>query len=113
MGITHQREINWHDDILPRNTKKALLFLAQQKWLKKSRWYLAGGTALALHEGHRQSLDLDFFIDQKDFSINKVISRFSKDILTTNIAREGTIYGSLFNAKVSFIAYPLNFFGIH
>jgi len=29
---------------------------------------LAGGTALALQTGHRQSVDLDFFTPRKDFS---------------------------------------------
>jgi hypothetical protein len=27
----------------------------------KDRFYLAGGTALALHLGHRESVDFDFF----------------------------------------------------
>ena len=30
------------------------------------RYYLAGGTGLALHLGHRFSVDLDFFCDQPD-----------------------------------------------
>src|SRR3990167_6554620 len=52
---------NWHYEILPRQTKKALMFLSEEKWLKESGWYLAGGTALALQAGNRKSLDLDFF----------------------------------------------------
>ncbi len=31
-----------------------------------SRFYLAGGTALSLHLGHRQSIDLDFFTPSED-----------------------------------------------
>mgnify|MGYP001618787214 CR=1 FL=1 len=58
-------EIVLHFETLPRATKKALDFLASQKWLKESSWYLAGGTALALQAGQRRSVDLDFFFTTK------------------------------------------------
>ena len=69
-------------------------------------WYLAGGTALALHAGHRRSVDLDFFIPRGNFSLAKLVAHFPKSIWETDIAREGTIYGKLHGAKISFIAYP-------
>ena len=31
------------------------------------RFYLAGGTAVALHLNHRRSYDLDFFTPERDF----------------------------------------------
>lgn len=99
-------KIDWHTSILPRATKKALDFLSVQDWLKKSKWYLAGGTALALHMGHRTSIDLDFFLPQKDFYLEQLIARFPKDSWITDIARQGTLYGRLLQAKVIFIAYP-------
>ena len=37
--------------------------------LLDDKWYLAGGTALALQIGHRDSVDFDFFIDD-DFDTN-------------------------------------------
>ena len=43
-----------HTEALPQVTRKALKFLSGEVWLKKSDWYLAGGTALALFEGHRK-----------------------------------------------------------
>lgn len=100
------QSIKWHTEILPTATKKAMDYLATEKWLKKTQWYLAGGTALALQEGHRSSVDLDFFLPQKDFSSAKLLNRFPKNIWGTDILREGTIYGKLFKAKTSFIAYP-------
>lgn len=107
MASPNQKTLTrWHTDSLPRSTKKALDYLAQNTWLKKSRWYLAGGTALALQAGHRSSVDLDFFTQQKDFAIGKLIRRFPQDIWAADIAREGTIYGRLLEAKISFIAYP-------
>lgn len=106
MDTPHAREIIWHESILPRRTRQALDYLSKQAWLKRSSWYLAGGTALALQAGHRLSLDLDFFTPQKDFSSGKLVGHFSKDAWMTDILREGTIYGRLMNAKISFIAYP-------
>lgn len=107
MEITNSETIKWRTDIFPASTKKALDFLASQKWLGRSRWYLGGGTALALYEGHRISADLDFFIPQKSFELPNLLPKFSKsDAWTVDIAKENTIYGRLFNTKVSFIAYP-------
>jgi len=57
-----------HFHTAPRATQKALAYMSAQRWLKRSAWYLAGGTALALQTGHRQSVDLDFFTPRKDFS---------------------------------------------
>ncbi len=98
---------NWHYEILPRQTKKALIFLSEEKWLKESSWYLAGGTALALQAGNRKSLDLDFFMENKDFDTDELLAKFSnnKDWLLS-LNKKNTIYGELFKAKVSFIAYP-------
>lgn len=100
------KKLVWYTDILPRTTHKALSYLARESWLKRTDWYLAGGTALALQVGHRSSIDLDFFTTKKDFSAARLIGHFQKEIWKTETLREGTIYGSLLGAKVSFIAYP-------
>lgn len=101
-------QINWHYDILSRKTKKALDFLSSEKWLGKSKWYLAGGTALALQVGNRKSLDLDFFTELKNFDTGKLLKRYSDNPnWTKTFSRKNTIYGELFGSKVSFIAYPL------
>jgi hypothetical protein len=105
---THaQKQIDWHFETLPRQTKKAFDFLSQAEWLRDSDWYLAGGTALALQVGNRKSVDLDFFTEKKDFDAERLLTHFlgNKDWKTT-LREEGTIYGELFGAKVSFIAYP-------
>jgi len=105
-SINSKTQIVWQTDIIPRATKKALEFLSQQEWLEKSKWYLAGGTALALFVGHRISLDLDFFLPQKEFNLEQLIAKLPKDVWITDIEREGTVYGRLLGVKVSFIAYP-------
>lgn len=105
MGSINE-SITWHTEILPRATKRALDFLSTQEWLKKSRWYLAGGTALALQVGHRQSVDLDFFLPTAGFSGDVLIKRLTKGAWHTDVFQRGTIYGKLLEAKTSFIAYP-------
>lgn len=106
MASTQRQKIEWYTDIMPRATKRALDYLAKQQWLKKSQWYLAGGTALALQGGHRQSVDLDFFVPQKSFSQATLIRHFPDAIFKSYIIREGTIFATLYGAKASFIAYP-------
>ena len=107
MGLTSQKSINWRYETLSRQTKKALDFLSAEKWIEKSEWYLAGGTALALYAGHRKSVDLDFFTEQVEFNNVDFLKNFinNKNWQAT-FDRKNTIYGKLFGAKVSFIAYP-------
>jgi len=101
------QQIKWHYQTLPANTKKALDFLSTQTWLKKSKWYLAGGTALALQVGNRKSLDLDFFTEQKNFNVKKLLARFlDNESWHADVEENNTLYGQIFKAKVSFIAYP-------
>lgn len=107
MDINAKKQINLHFDALPKATKKALDFLSDQSWLKNTRWYLAGGTALALQEGIRRSVDLDFFTTDSDFKMESIALHFLNDQnWKTSFGEAGTIYGELFKAKVSFIAYP-------
>lgn len=119
MDPAHAQAVTWYTRVLPRNTQQALIFLSKKQWLKKSSWYLAGGTALALQEGHRQSLDLDFFSVETTFMPFEVVRHFQGKDFHVDIAREGTLYGRLLNAKISFIAYPFfvpkqkpNLFGV-
>jgi hypothetical protein len=69
-------------------------------------FYLAGGTALALHIGHRRSVDLDFFspatIDG-DGLLAKVQALPGVQVVTRAI---DTLHVHATEAKVSFRAYP-------
>jgi hypothetical protein len=49
-----------HEEILDTKRKEAITKIAQAG----AGFYLAGGTALALHIGHRDSIDFDFFQEQ-------------------------------------------------
>lgn len=100
-----EKQLNFN--ILPTSTGNALKYLSQQQWLDNSDWYLAGGTALALQAGHRKSFDLDFFSPSKNFNNNQLLANFAETkSWKTQVDEPNTIYGTLFDAKVSFIAYP-------
>lgn len=107
MESSPTKQLDFHFDVLPKPTKKALDFLSGQEWVGGFGWYLAGGSALALQTGHRTSVDLDFFTTEAVFEPTEVTGHF-KDNKNWDITsdRPSTIYGKLFNAKISFIAYP-------
>ena len=71
------------------------------------RFYLAGGTALALQLGHRRSDDLDFFsptLWSICESIGGDCSRIGGKGL---LSEERTFHGLIHEFKVSFFYYPL------
>ena len=106
MANNNVSKIDLHLETLPLVTRNALEQLSMFKWFKKSKWYLAGGTALALQIGHRSSMDLDFFIPQTDFNAGKLLKHFANKNWKLTLLKEGTIYGEWNGTKVSFIAYP-------
>ena len=53
------RDRIWHPEVITPATEATLRNLERASLL--SSFYLAGGTGLSLHFGHRTSLDLDFF----------------------------------------------------
>lgn len=92
--------------LLP-NTLRAIKLTSKISIIQKS--YLAGGTALALHLGHRISVDLDFFT-QEEFD-EKVLSQNLKKL--PEFKEEGlawrTVWGKIGNTKFSlfYYEYPL------
>lgn len=68
-------------------------------------FYLAGGTALALHLGHRRSVDLDFF-SQGPFE-NEILLALLRRIGEVRVGQNepGTFRGQLGGVQISFIRY--------
>ncbi len=92
---------------LPPITRRAFLDCMQLRFFQKFPWYLAGGTALTLQVGHRQSIDLDFFTAHNAFdelALERQLLKTGK--WTTSLRQDGTLYGVFKKAKMSFIAYP-------
>lgn len=72
--------------------------------------YLAGGTALALQIGHRQSVDFDFFSQQPDIGEKVFVWLEPLPEFTLRDKDANTIHGEIGGVKVSFIGaykYPL------
>ncbi len=93
----------WHREVLSASTEKTLRTLSQAKLL--DRFYLAGGTGLALHAGHRLSQDLDFFasdaFDEETFL--QQVQRCEGFALVARAPQ--TLHTTVQNTKVSFLGY--------
>jgi len=86
--------------------KKQLNILSKLKDFKKD-FYLAGGTAIALHFGHRKSIYLDFF-SEKEFN-NKIIAKKLRKIgeISRVLIDEKSEYTVIVSGvKLTFLHYP-------
>lgn len=95
-----------HYEILDEERKSIMPCLGP---IKDMGFYLAGGTALALQIGHRDSVDFDFFID-KDFDTDDLYNKLSLIFKDFKIERghedENTLYIEINKSiKCSFITY--------
>ncbi len=97
-----------HWEALEPNAREALGIVSRA--LSGGDCYLAGGTALALMEGHRISVDLDVFTEQLG-DTEEVLGRLRRHapgIAVTSV-RAGTVYAEVLGVQVSVIeySYPL------
>jgi len=93
-----------HIEILSEPQKMALTLLGNA--LSDSDFYMAGGTALSLQVGHRNSVDLDWFIPrlgEPETLLHKLKS-FKIDFKVQSISFE-TVYLTIYDVQVSFIGY--------
>lgn len=101
--------MTFHPDILSIRQKKVLTQIGH--FCSTQGFYLAGGTALAIHLGHRRSRDFDWFTLQSipdPFRLAEDIRKADIPFTTTHVER-GTLYGDISGIRVSFIeySYPL------
>lgn len=94
-----------HAEILNREQVDLLWFI--QKYAKQ--YYLVGGTAIALHIGHRKSIDFDLFTEGKvnTLAIKKHVlaSRFESRLI---VKKEDQIHFLLNGVKVTFFQFPFS-----
>ena len=94
-----------HKEILSEKQLELLPLIAQFG----REYYLAGGTAVALHIGHRRSIDFDLF---KCSSLNhkKNLSRISDFGLQYDVTRRvaDQMNVTVGDVKVTFLEYPFN-----
>jgi len=91
-------------ETLSPDTGRLIEKIKGRPWL--SPFYLAGGTALALHLGHRTSIDLDLFT-QSGFEEMTIIN-YLRTIgdLRLDQTGKGTIIGDLDRVRISLFEYP-------
>ena len=89
---------------LPEETHKALQSL--NGFAPLSDFYLSGGTALALHLGHRDSEDLDFFTQQQFNPENLHQKITSLGSISSVYMEENTLNCYLNSVKLQFLYYP-------
>lgn len=86
------------------NVRVAIEKLGAERFIKK--FYLAGGTAVALFFHHRRSDDLDFFSDQS-FRETTLIKNLKKIGRFKSLkSAEDTLIGKLDGVKISFFTLP-------
>jgi Nucleotidyl transferase AbiEii toxin, Type IV TA system len=93
-----------HFEVLPKPQR--LLWdqiRIQAPLFRRSGFYLAGGTALALQIGHRQSVDFDFFSKQPtiDWHIQSWVESFPKSFVRERDQK--TLHVEINGVKISFI----------
>ncbi len=93
-----------HPEALPAPQRKLLDKLAKNSsFLAGWGYYLAGGTALALHLGHRRSLDFDFFSTQKALAEKTLEWLRTFAAVTVRDTDQDTLHAEADVIKVSFI----------
>lgn len=96
-----------HKEILTEAQNKLLPFL--KNW--RRGFGLCGGTAIALHIGHRQSVDFDLF-SQKEFDnhgISQKIREKGKSVQRVFVDHKGEYTVVLAGVKITFLHYPFSF----
>jgi len=91
----------YQESLYPK-TKQVLNHLKNRNFL--NRFYLAGGTALAIQTGHRKSIDLDFFTSE--FPKHSFLLQNLSELKPSTIQEApGTIDILINDVKVSFLEY--------
>lgn len=93
-----------HQQAISGETHRVLEKIAESPIAE--HFYLVGGTALAIHLGHRMSVDLDWFSfpDFANDELKQVLSKLGNFELTGE--DKGTIHGILDRVRISFLYYP-------
>jgi hypothetical protein len=97
--------MEFYADVMPEAQRRVLK--AGAPVATANRFYLAGGTAIAIYLGHRESIDLDWFTgesmgDPLDCANHLRAGGFELNV--SSVAR-GTVHGSSNGVKLSFLEY--------
>jgi hypothetical protein len=92
-----------HKEILNKNQLEILPYLK----IYKNRFYLVGGTAIALYLGHRESLDFDLFRQKpfKNSAIKREVDDWNFDYQLL-VERADQIHLIVNGIKITFFEFP-------
>lgn len=94
-----------HEEILNADQQKLLPLMAQFR----REYYLVGGTAIALHLGHRRSIDFDMFkmaaISHKK-NLDKIVAAGFEHLVTRRVEEQMNLLVG--GVKVTFFQYPFS-----
>ena len=92
-----------HEEVLNADQQKLLPLMAQFR----REYYLVGGTAIALHLGHRRSIDFDMFkvaaINHKK-NLDKIVAAGFEHLVTRRVEEQMNLLVG--GVKVTFFQYP-------
>ena len=94
-----------HEDVLPQVQREALVSLGGSA--TREGFHLAGGTAVAIHLGHRQSIDFDWFTPSTLDDPLALVERLraaAPGLEMTSIA-PGTLHAQVQGVRCSFLSY--------
>jgi len=94
------------EEVLSKNAKKSLALLGKTGFFRKA--YLAGGTAIALQLGHRESKDFDFFTKEK-FHARNLANEL--EICLSDFKLEKVAWGTIMGyvGKIRFTIFYYNY----
>lgn len=94
-----------HEEILEEKQKNLLTLLRKFSF----KFGLVGGTAIALHLGHRRSIDFDLFTTE-DFDTDKIRETIRQEYIIQEVLVDNPNELTIFidNVKMTFYKYPFN-----
>jgi len=99
------RLTTFHEGVLPAVQREALLVLGGPA--SRAGFHLAGGTAVAIHLGHRQSIDFDWFTASaldEPLALAARLRSEVPDVETVSVA-PGTLHARIRGVRCSFLSY--------
>jgi len=97
--------MNLHTDVLPSEQQDVLRQLGRVAG--NLGYYLGGGTAVAIHLGHRRSVDFDWFTERHvddPMTLATQIREAGVDLEVRNVDR-GTLHATVGTVDLSFLEY--------
>lgn len=97
--------MTFHVEILSAKQKKIIAQLGPA--MTKRGFYLAGGTAVALHLGHRRSIDLDWFTTDRMEDALQLSQALRDEGIPITVAQieRGTLHATVSGVRVTVLEY--------